>query len=368
MTIRPATGQNGFQDRLGSGAYDPNLQNSPLAGAPVEINLGTTSTQAGVDFPAFTPTFLNASLDTIWIGAASLAGTAIRANAIQIGSNSSAGTAAGKITVSDALTFNSLTQSLNLSSMGAVETADNLTGGDTITLAGGLAVQSIGAVALRGDVDLFAVDTSGGTQSVRFIDSDEITIGNVDGVGGILGGSVFLQTGGNIAQSDGATIQATALGLRATAGSIRLDQSNDFSLVAATAPGDVYLKTGFGLSVSQVAAGAPGGTPAAVAGISGANVTLVTGGTITQDGNAPVTATGAFLATVAEGSSVSLDSSSNSFAQAPLIAALTSTGGLGLAGDVTIVNSGGGASYLDRPEFLRWSYFQLARGIRVNRR
>jgi filamentous hemagglutinin family protein len=346
VTIRPATGQNGFQDRLGSGAYDPNLQNSPLAGAPVEINLGTTSTQAGVDFPAFTPTFLNASLDTIWIGAASLAGTAIRANAIQIGSNSSAGTAAGKITVSDGLTFNSLTQSLNLSSIGAVETADNLTGGDTITLAGGLAVQSIGAVALRGDVDLFAVDTSGGTQSVRFIDSDEITIGNVDGVGGILGGSVFLQTGGNIAQSDGATIQATALGLRATAGSIRLDQSNDFSLVAATAPGDVYLKTGFGMSVSQVAAGAPGGTPAAVAGISGANVTLVTGGTITQDGNAPVTATGAFLATVAEGSSVSLDSSSNSFAQAPLIAALTSTGGLGLAGDVTIVNSGGGGIIL----------------------
>jgi len=241
-----------------------------------------------------------------------------------------------------------LTEALNLVSGGAVEAADNLDtlGNDTITLAGGLAVQSIGAVALRGDVDLFAVDTSGGTQSVRFIDSDEITIGNVDGVSGILGGSVFLQTGGNIAQSDGATIQATALGLRATAGSIRLDQSNDFSLVAATAPGDVYLKTGFGLSVSQVAAGAPGGTPAAVAGISGANVTLVTGGTITQDGNAPVTATGAFLATVAEGSSVSLDSSSNSFAQAPLVAALTSTGGLGLAGDVTIVNSGGGGIIL----------------------
>ena len=348
LTIRPATGQNGFQDRLGSGAYDPNLQNSPLAGAPVEINLGTNSTQAGVDFPAFTPTFLNASLDTIWIGAASIAGTAIRANAIQIGSNSSAATAAGKITVSNALAFNSLTEALNLVSGGAVEAADNLDtlGNDTITLAGGLAVQSIGAVALRGDVDLFAVDTSGGTQSVRFIDSDEITIGNVDGVSGILGGSVFLQTGGNIAQSDGATIQATAIGLRATAGSIRLDQSNDFLLVAATAPGDVYLKTGFGLSVSQVADGAPGGTPAAVAGISGANVTLVTGGTITQDGNAPIRATGAFLATVAEGSSVSLDSSSNSFAQAPLIAALTSTGGLGLAGDVTIVNSGGGGIIL----------------------
>ena len=355
VTIRPATGQNGFQDRLGSGAYDPNLQNGPLAGAPVEINLGTTSTQAGVDFPAFTPTFLNASLDTIWIGAASLAGTAIRANAIQIGSNSSAGTAAGKITVSDALAFNLLAQSLNLSSGGAVEAADNLDpllGNDTITLAGGLAVQSIGAVALRGDVDEFAVDTSGGTQSVRFIDSDEITIGNVDGVSGILGGTVFLQTGGNIAQSDGATIQATALGLRATAGSIRLDQSNDFSLVAATAVGDVYLKTGFGLSVSQVAAGAPGGTPAAVAGISGANVTLVTGGTITQDGNAPVAATGAFLATVAEGSSVSLDSDSNIFAQAPLVAALTSTGGLGLAADVTIVNSGGGGIILGQAGIL----------------
>ena len=363
VTIRPATGQNGFQDRLGSGAYDPNLQNSPLAGAPVEINLGSTSTQAGADFPAFIPTFLNASLDTIWIGAASLAGTAIRANAIQIGSNSSAGTAAGKITVSDALAFNLLTQSLNLSSGGAVEAADNLDplGNDTITLAGGLAVQSIGAVALRGDVDEFAVDTSGGTQSVRFIDSDEITIGNVDGVSGILAGTLFLEAGngaavGGIAQADGATIQATSLGLRAD-GSIRLDQSNEFSLVAADAfengfYNDIYIKTGFGLSVSQVADGAPGGTPAAVAGISGDNVTLVTGGNITQDGNAPVTATGAFLATVAEGSSVSLDSSSNNFAQAPLVAALTSTGGLGLAADVTIVNSGAGGIILGQAGIL----------------
>ena len=503
VVIRPATGQNGFQDRLGSGAYDPNLENSPLAGAPVEMNLGTGSTQgfstvnltsgtgsgASVTFTTdatgaitgytilsggagYGPTtatvtsllptasgavpgavtvtggvitaiaigtagtgyntgFLNSSLDTVWIGAPSLSATAIRASAIEIGQNSIAGTAAGKITVSDALTFNSLTQSLNLSSKGAVETADNLAGGDTITLAGGLAVQSIGAVALRGDVDLFAVDTSGGTQSVRFIDSDEITIGNVDGVSGILGGSVFLEADGAIAQADGATIQTTALGLRATGvgASIRLDQSNDVSLVAATAlktiititdvgggsggsalatvnpitgaissieilnggqgytgttaaiingpvgsgatagaitinagvitgiavgtagtgyltPGDVYLKTGSNLSVSQVAAGAPGGTPAAVAGISGANVTLVTGGNITQDGNAPVAATGAFLATVAEGSSVSLDSSSNSFAQAPLVAALTSTGALGSASDVTIVNNGAGGILL----------------------
>jgi hypothetical protein len=44
VVIRPATGQNGFQDRLGSGALDPNLQNSILAGAPVEMNLGTGST------------------------------------------------------------------------------------------------------------------------------------------------------------------------------------------------------------------------------------------------------------------------------------------------------------------------------------
>jgi len=421
VVIRPATGQNGFQDRLGSGAYDPNLQNSILAGAPVEMNLGTgsttvtaangsgllanplidtrtgaitgytilnggsgytttdavTNTGSGSGATGWTVVaaggvvtgitggaagtgygggFLDTSLDTIWIGSPSgslsLFETAIRASAIEIGQNSIAGTAAGKITVSDALAFDSLTQSLNLSSKGAVETADNLAGGDTITLAGGLAVQSVGAVALRGNVDIFAVDTSGGTQSVRFIDSNEITIGNVDGVSGILGGSVFLEAGGNIAQSDGATIQATALGLRATGGSIRLDQSNDFSLVAATADGDVYLKTGFGLSVSQVAAGAPGGTPAAVAGISGANVTLVTGGTITQDGNAPVTATGAFLATVAEGSSVSLDSSSNNFAQAPLVAALTSTGGLGLAADVTIVNSGGGGIILGQAGIL----------------
>jgi filamentous hemagglutinin family protein len=418
VVIRPATGRFGFQNRAGSGAYDPNLQNSILAGAPVEMNLGTGSTQGfstvnltsgtgsgasvtfttdatgaitgytilsgGAGYGATTATvtsllptasgavpgavtvaggvitaiaigtpgtgyntgFLNSSLDTVWIGAPSLSATAIRASAIEIGQNSIPGTATGKITISDALTFNSLTQSLNLASGGAVETADNLAGGDTITLAGGVAVQSIGAVALRGDVDLFAVDTSGGTQSVRFIDSDEITIGNVDGVSGILGGSVLLQTGGNIAQSDGATIQATALGLRATAGSIRLDQSNDFSLVAATAPGNVYLKTGSNLSVSQVAAGAPGGTPAAVAGISGANVTLVTGGNITQDGNAPVAATGAFLATVAAGGSATLDSSNNSFAISPLVAALTTTGVLGSASDVTIVNNGVGGILL----------------------
>ena len=230
-----------------------------------------------------------------------------------------------------------------------METEDNLAGADTVTLAGGLAVQSIGAVALRGDVDEFAVDTSGGNQNVRFIDSDEITIGDVDGVSGILAGSVFLQAGGNIAQSDGATIQATALGLRATgAGAgIRLDQSNEFSLVAAEAVGDdVYLKTGFGLSVSQVATGAPGGTPTAVAGITGANVTLVTGGTITQDGNAPIGATGAFLATVAEGSSVTLDASGNNFAQAPLVAALSAIGALASANDVTIVNGGAGGIVL----------------------
>lgn len=48
VTIRPATGRNGFQDRLGSGAYDPLLENSILAGAPVEINLGTGSTIVSV--------------------------------------------------------------------------------------------------------------------------------------------------------------------------------------------------------------------------------------------------------------------------------------------------------------------------------
>jgi filamentous hemagglutinin family protein len=496
VVIRPATGQNGFQDRLGSGAYDPDLQNSILAGAPVEMNLGTGSTTvtaangsgllanplidaltgsitgytilnggsgyttgdavtntgsgsgatgwavvaAGGEVIGITGGsagtgygggFLDTSLDTIWIGAPSISATAIRASAIEIGQNSIAGTATGKITISDALAFNSLAQTLKLSSGGAVETADNLTGGDTITLAGGLAVDSIGAVILRGDVDLFAVDTSGGTQSVRFIDSDEITIGNVDGVSGILGGSVFLEADGAIAQADGVTIQTTALGLRATGvgASIRLDQINDLSLVAATAlktiititdvgggyggsalatvnpitgaissieilnggqgytvttaatingpvgsgatagaitinagvitgiavntagtgyltPGDVYLKTESNLAMSQVAAGAPGGTPAAVAGISGANVTLVTGGNITQDGDAPIAAAGAFLATLAAAGSATLDSSNNSFAGSPLVAALTTSGALGSVSDVKIVNNGVGGILL----------------------
>ena len=350
VVIRPATGRFGFQNRAGSGAYDPNLQNSILAGAPVEMNLGTTSTEAGLAFPDFTPTFLNASLDTIWIGAPSLRATAIRASAIEIGQNSIPGTAAGKITVSDALTFfNSLTQTLKLSSGGAVETDDNLAGGDTITLAGGLAVQSIGAVALRGNVDLFAVDTSGGTEGVRFIDSTGgITIANVDGVNGILAGSVFLETQvtGAIGQANAATIQATSLGIR-SGGGIRLDQSNDVSLFAADATGsDIYLNTSTGLSISQVGAGAPGGVPLAVAGVRGKNITLVTNGNITQAGDTPVVATGAFLGTVAVGSSATLDSKDNSFAVSPLVVALTTAGALGSASDVTIVNKGVGGIVL----------------------
>lgn len=166
---------------------------------------------------------------------------------------------------------------------------------------------------------------------------------------GILAGSLSLYTQGAIAQASGVTIQATSVGLRSTADGIRLDQSNDVSLLAAVATGtgnDVYFNTGSNLSVSQFVGVDFAGAPLTVSGISGANITLVTGGTITQDGNAPITATGAFLATVAEGSSVSLDSNNNSFAVSPLVVALTTAGGLGSASDVTIVNSGVGGILL----------------------
>lgn len=117
-----------------------------VGGVIESINIGAVGSNYGAGF-------LDASQDTLYISSTALSQTAIRASSIEIGQNQIAGTAAGKITVSADLgvvdPFDGLTDSLSLISGGAVVTADDLAA-IRINLAGGLAVQAIGAVALRG--------------------------------------------------------------------------------------------------------------------------------------------------------------------------------------------------------------------------
>jgi filamentous hemagglutinin family protein len=379
VVIRPATGQNGFQNRAGSGAFDPNLQNSPLAGAPVEMNLGTTSEQAGDSVPDFTPTFLNASLDTIFMGSSTMEGGAIRANVLEIGRNVDSGTASGKISITADIGsannwMSTLLEALHVISGGPVEDSGMMvTGGtpNTITMnlngeyevnlddpqpgsgLGGLAVDSLGAVAVQADVSLVAID-AGANNNVRFIDTaGGVTIGVVDGVSGVLANTFYVNatdpdpdSPAKIGQASGATIQATGGGvsLRST-GSIRLDQVNDFNLVAAyansgTANQPIYLRTSGPMSVSIFGSGQPGGQPAGVAGITGSNVTLVTGGDLQQSDLAQITASDSFLATVLDGSDVLLNSTLNDLGDSPVIAALKADGTLGNIANLTLVNNG----------------------------
>jgi filamentous hemagglutinin family protein len=375
VVIRPATGQNGFQNRAGSGAFDPNLQNSPLAGAPVEMNLGTTSEQAGDSVPDFTPTFLNASLDTIFMGSSTMEGGAIRANVLEIGRNVDSGTASGKISITADIGsannwMSTLLETLHVISGGPVEDSGMMvTGGtpNTITMnlngendvdqpgsgLGGLAVDSLGAVAVQADVSLVAID-AGANNNVRFIDTaGGVTIGVVDEVSGVLANTFYVyatdpdpDSPAKIAQASGATIQATGGGvsLRST-GSIRLDQVNDFNLVAAyansgTANQPIYLRTSGSMSVSIFGSGQPGGQPAGVAGITGSNVTLVTGGDLQQSDLAQITAPASFLATVLDGSDVLLNSTLNALGTSPVIGALKADGTLGNIANLTIVNNG----------------------------
>jgi filamentous hemagglutinin family protein len=359
VVIRPATGQNGFQDRLGSGAFDPDFENSPLAGAPVEMNLGTTSIGAGT-------TFLNASLGTVFIGNAALAGTAIRGSVLEIGRNTDPATATGKFTITANIgaagnEMSTLLGEVHLISGGAVEDAGMIISGGagpfTITTNlnntagnGGLAVEALGAIALQGDVASFAAD-AGANNNVRFIDTlGGVSIGVVDSVSGILANTFYLQVSdpiipvnGRIGQASGATIEAPTGGISVTAtGAIRLDQENDFNLVAASSPGnEVYLRSAGPMSVSAIAAGQPGGRPAGVTGITGSNVTLVAGGDLTQSDLSPINATVSFLATVLDGSDIFLESTQNSFGTTtPIFGALTTAGTLGSVRNLSIVSGG----------------------------
>jgi filamentous hemagglutinin family protein len=359
VVIRPATGQNGFQNRAGSGAYDPNLENSPLAGAPVEMNLGTTSIGAGT-------TFLNASLGTVFIGNAALAGTAIRGSVLEIGRNADPATATGKFSITADIgavgnRMSTLVGEVHLISGGAVEDAGMIISGgagpftittnlndtandaDPLTVEGGLAVEALGAIALQGNVGSFAAD-AGANNNVRFIDTGGgVSIGVVDSVSGILANTFYLAVTGAIGQASGATIQAATGGISVSAtGDIRLDQENDFNLVAASSPGnEVYLRSAGPMSVSAIAAGQPGGRPAGVTGITGSNVTLVAGGDLTQSDLSPINATGSFLATVLDGSDIFLESTQNSFGPTtPIFGALTTAGTLGSVRNLSISSGG----------------------------
>jgi hypothetical protein len=359
VVIRPATGQNGFQNRAGSGAYDPNLENSPLAGAPVEMNLGTTSIGAGT-------TFLNASLGTVFIGNAALAGTAIRGSVLEIGRNADPATATGKFSITADIgavgnRMSTLVGEVHLISGGAVEDAGMIISGgagpftittnlndtandaDPLTVEGGLAVEALGAIALQGNVGSFAAD-AGANNNVRFIDTGGgVSIGVVDSVSGILANTFYLAVTGAIGQASGATIQAATGGISVSAtGDIRLDQENDFNLVAASSPGnEVYLRSAGPMSVSAIAAGQPGGRPAGVTGITGSNVTLVAGGDLTQSDLSPINATGSFLATVLDGSDIFLESTQNSFGlTTPIFGALTTAGTLGSVRNLSISSGG----------------------------
>ena len=352
VVIRPATGQNGFQNRAGSGAYDPNLENSPLAGAPVEMNLGTTSIGAGT-------TFLNASLGTVFIGNAALAGTAIRGSVLEVGRNTDPATATGKFSITADIgavgnRMSTLLGEVHLISGGAVEDAGMIISGGagpfTITTNlnntagnGGLAVEALGAIALQGNVGSFAAD-AGANNNVRFIDTGGgVSIGVVDSVSGILANTFYLAVTGAIGQASGATIEAPTGGISVTAtGAIRLDQENDFNLVAASSPGNqVYLRSAGPMSVSAIAAGQPGGRPAGVTGITGSNVTLVAGGNLTQSDLSPINATLSFLATVLDGSDIFLESAQNSFGTStPIFGALTTAGTLGSVRNLSIVSGG----------------------------
>jgi len=422
VVIRPATGQNGFQNRAGSGAFDPNLENSPLVGAPVEMNLGTGSTvvtinpigggsgaraiplidsatgaitaytvlaggtgyssptvaisgsgnlatatatvvagvitaiNVGVSGSGYGGGFLDTSLGTVYLDNSALENGAIRASVMEIGRNTDSATATGKFSITSDIgvvtTMSSLLGEMHLISGGAVEDSGMVTLGgtpSTITMNlngtsgnGGLAVEALGAIAVQADVSSVAVD-AGSNNNVRFIDTaGGVVIGVVDSVSGILANTFYLAVTGAIGQASGATIQAATGGISVSAtGDIRLDQENDFNLVAASSPGNsVYLRSAGPMSVAIFGSGQPGGQPGPVTGITGSNITLAAGGDLQQSDLAQITASGSFLATVLDGSDVLLNSTLNALGTSPVIAALKADGTLGNIANLTLVNNG----------------------------
>jgi len=202
----------------------------------------------------------------------------------------------------------------------------------------------LGAVAVQADVSSVAID-AGSNNNVRFIDTaGGVVIGVVDGVSGVLANTFYLNAKGvaaKIAQASGATIQAASGGISVSAtGAIRLDQDNDFNLVAASSPGTVYLRSAGPMSVSIFGSGQPGGQPGGVTGITGSNITLVAGGDLQQSNLARIMASGSFLATVLDGSDVLLNSTLNVLGVRPVIAALKADGTLGNIANLILVNNG----------------------------
>jgi filamentous hemagglutinin family protein len=432
VVIRPATGENGFQNRPGSGAYDPNLQNSPLAGAPVEMNLGTGSTvvtimptvggsgaraiplidsatgaitaytvlaggsgytgasvaisgsgnlatatatvvagvitaiNVGVSGSGYGGGFLDTSLGTVYMDNSALENGAIRASVMEIGRNTDLATTTGKFSITANIgalgnRMSSLLGDIHLISGGAIEDQNLISGVAPFTITsflnqvvgnGGLAAEALGAVALQGNVSTFATD-AGANNNVRFIDTlGGVSIGVVDGVSGVLANTFYLNVTGGIAQASGATIQASGGGVSLqSTGDIRLDQANDFNLVAALANNGadnqpIYLRSVGPMSISIFGSGQPGGQPAGVSGITGSNVTLAAGGDLQQSDLAAITARknllepGSFLATVLDGSNVLLNSTLNALGTSPVIAALKADGTLGNIANLNLVNNG----------------------------
>jgi hypothetical protein len=213
---------------------------------------------------------------------------------------------------------------------------------NNVTGSGGVAVENVGAVALQANVSQLAVQ-AGANNNVRFIDpSGGVSIGSVDGVSGVLASTFYMNVTGGISQGSGATILAKGGGVSLqSTGAIRLDQANDFNLLAATSGGNpIYLRSGDSMSVGIFGPGEPGGQPGGVAGISGSNVTLVAGGGLQQSDLAGITVTDSFLATVLDGSDVLLNSTLNSLGGNPVVAALKANGTLGNIANLTLVNNG----------------------------
>jgi len=346
VIIRPATGQNGFLDQPGSSAFDPDLENSPQSGAPVEMALGQSSSALGLSF-------MDAGWGTIYLGASSLAGTAIRASTLEMGRKTPASIASGKTTINANIggtgnLLSPLLQEMRLNAGGSLEDQNLIIGLSPFTVAmnlngssaspngnGGLAVDALGAVAIQADVSEIAV-SAGTSDSIRLINpTGTLVIGSVDALSGIRGGVVYLSSGGGITQSLGNLITATSGGVSLQAsGPIRLDQANSFNLVAANAPGNpIYLRSVGAMSVSSFGPGNPGDQPTGASGLTGSTITLVTGGNLSQSDSATIIATSSFLAAVPNGADVLLNGSGNNYGATPgtpIIGAYSGTFGTGV--------------------------------------
>jgi trimeric autotransporter adhesin len=172
----------------------------------------------------------------------------ITATTLRIGS-----TTAGAIAVTAAITPANITNLTLLSDEGVGDESN----AGTITLAGGLRIDVDTAVDLSAsnDVNTLAVNISG-TGALTFADSDELTIGTVDGMSGVVANSasnvtvttvgimtvsdVVTSVGGNISFSvttSDTNFNHTAAAISAGAGSVTI-RSDDMSLAGTSITGN----------------------------------------------------------------------------------------------------------------------------------